>query len=229
MKLIEIYNYRVVGQYLTEFAQGLWATLWISIVCLVISLVIGTLVSVARESNLRWLSASAAAYVEVIRSTPLLVQLYIAYYGLTQLPIIDVNVPALACGIMALSLHTGAYMSEIIRGGINSVPNGQWEAAMSTGMSKKQMMINVVYPQAFANVIPPMLGQTAVLIKDSSILSFIAVFELMGAGLLILSERTMPVEAFITPGFGYLLIYLMMFFFSNWARKKLGGDAWKSR
>ena len=90
-------------------------------------------------------------------------------------------------------------------------------------------MINIIYPQAFAKVIPSLLGQAAVLVKDSSILSFIAVFELLGAGLIILSDRVMPTEAFMTAAFGYLLIYLMMLVASNKIQKKLAGNAWQSR
>ncbi len=229
MSLIEIYNYRVVSQYLPEFAWGLWATLWISFVCLIGSLILGTLVTVARRSQKKWLSVPVTAYVEAVRSTPLLVQLYLVYYGLSQIPVLNVPVPALACGIFALTFHTGAYMSEIIRGGIEAVDRGQFEGAKAVGMTERQTMINIIYPQAFAKVIPSLLGQAAVLVKDSSILSFIAVFELLGAGLIILSDRVMPTEAFMTAAFGYLLIYLMMLVASNKIQQKLAGNAWKSR
>jgi polar amino acid transport system permease protein len=229
MSLIEIYNYRVVSQYLPEFAWGLWATLWISFICLVGSLILGTLVTVARRSQKKWISVPVATYVEAVRSTPLLVQLYLVYYGLSQIPVLNVPVPALACGIFALTVHTGAYMSEIIRGGIEAVDRGQFEGAKAVGMTERQTMINIIYPQAFAKVIPSLLGQAAVLVKDSSILSFIAVFELLGAGLIILSDRVMPTEAFMTAAFGYLLIYLMMLVASNKIQKKLAGNAWQSR
>ncbi len=229
MSLIEIYNYRVVSQYLPEFAWGLWATLWISFVCLIGALVLGTLVTVARRSQKRWISTPVTAYVEAVRSTPLLVQLYLVYYGLSQIPVLNVPVPALACGIFALTIHTAAYMSEIIRGGIEAVDRGQFEGAKAVGMSERQTMINIIYPQAFAKIIPSLLGQAAVLVKDSSILSFIAVFELLGAGLIILSDRVMPTEAFMTAAIGYLFIYLMMLVASNKIQKKLAGNAWKSR
>ncbi len=229
MSLIEIYNYRVVSQYLPEFAWGLWATLWISFVCLIGALILGTLVTVARRSQKRWVSTPVTAYVEAVRSTPLLVQLYLVYYGLSQIPVLNVPVPALACGIFALTIHTAAYMSEIIRGGIEAVDRGQFEGAKAVGMSERQTMINIIYPQAFAKIIPSLLGQAAVLVKDSSILSFIAVFELLGAGLIILSDRVMPTEAFMTAAIGYLFIYLMMLVASNKIQKKLAGNAWKSR
>lgn len=224
MSLIEIYNYRIVGKYLPDFAWGLWTTLWISMLCLVISLVLGVLITVIRRSPNKWLSTPTTIFVEAIRSTPLLVQLYLVYYGLSQIPVLNIPVPALACGILALSVHTAAYMSEIIRGGIESVEQGQFEGAKAVGMTQRQTMVHIIYPQAFAKTIPSLLGQTAVLVKDTSILSFIAVFELLGAGLKILSDRAMPVEAFITPAIGYLLIYLLMFTLSNYAQKKLSGN-----
>ena len=229
MSLIEIYNYRVVSKYLPEFAWGLWATLWISCLCLVLALILGTLITAARRSRKRWLSVPVTAYVEAVRSTPLLVQLYLVYYGLSQIPVLNVPVPALACGIFALTVHTAAYMSEIIRGGIESVDRGQFEGAKAVGMSERQAMLHIIYPQAFANIVPALLGQTAVLIKDSSILSFIAVFELLGAGLMVLSDRVMPVEAFLTAAFGYLLIYILMLQLSSIAKRKLAGNTWRQR
>jgi polar amino acid transport system permease protein len=114
-------------------------------------------------------------------------------------------------------------MSEIIRAGIESISRGQVEGAQSVGMTYLQRMRYVVLPQAFANVVPPLLGQTAVLIKDSSLVSFIGVFELFGAGLTVLSERLMPNEAFMTVAACYLVIYGVMLAFSNFAQRKLGG------
>jgi len=163
------------------------------------------------------------ADIQAIRSTPLLIQIYVIYFSLPALPIIDRRLDELEGGIIALGLNAGAYMSEIIRAGIESVSKGQVEAAQSVGMTYMQRMRYVVLPQAFAKVIPPLIGQTAVLIKDSSLVSFIGVFELFGAGLVVLSERLMPNEAFMTVAFCYLVIYAIMLQVANYAQKKLGG------
>jgi ABC-type amino acid transport system permease subunit len=128
-------------------------------------------------------------------------------------------------GIIALGLNAGAFMSEIIRAGIESVSKGQNEAAQSVGMTYLQRMRYVVLPQAFARVAPPLLGQTAVLIKDSSLVSFIGVFELFGAGLVILNERLMPNEGFITVAICYLAIYAIMLQVTVFAQGRLGGTA----
>ena len=221
--ILDFYNWRVVLQYVPEFTRGMTATMWISLVSLVLSLVIGTLTAIMRMSSNPVLWRIAAGYVQAIRSTPLLIQIYVIYFSLPALPILDRRLDEIEGGIIALGLNAGAYMSEIIRAGIESISKGQVEGAQSVGMTYLQRMRHVVLPQAFANVLPPLLGQTAVLIKDSSLVSFIGVFELFGAGLTVLSERLMPNEAFLTVAACYLAIYGIMMLVSNYAQRKLGG------
>ncbi len=210
--ILDFYNYRVAVQYVPEFARGMTATIWISLVSLVLSLAIGTVAAIMRISANPILWRIAAGYVQAIRSTPLLIQIYVIYYGLPQL---GLRLDELEGGIVALGLNAGAYMSEIIRAGIESISRGQIEGAQSVGMTYLQRMRYVV--------LPPLLGQTAVLIKDSSLVSFIGVFELFGAGLTVLSERLMPNEAFLTVAVCYLAIYGVMLLFSNFAQRRLGG------
>ncbi len=221
--VLDFYNWRVAVQYLPEFARGISSTIWISLLSLVLSLAIGTVAAIMRMSANPVLWRLAAGYVQAIRSTPLLIQIYVIYFSLPALPLLGRRLDELEGGIIALGLNAGAYMSEIIRAGIESVPRGQIEGAQSVGMTYLQRMRYVVLPQAFANVLPPLLGQTAVLIKDSSLVSFIGVFELFGAGLTVLSERLMPNEAFLTVAVCYLAIYGVMLVFSNVAQRRLGG------
>jgi len=221
--ITDYYNWRVVIQFIPEFRDGILATLSISLISLILALVIGTVVAIMRISDNPFIWRIAAGYVQAIRSTPLLIQIYVIYFSLPALPILDRRLDELEGGIIALGLNAGAYMSEIIRAGITSISTGQVEAAQSVGMTYLQRMRYVVLPQAFANVLPPLLGQTAVLIKDSSLVSFIGVFELFGAGLTLLSDRLMPTEAFLTVAAGYLIIYAFMLQVSNYAQKKLGG------
>ncbi len=220
MDFLDFYNYRIVIQFIPEFTRGITATAWISLVSLVLSLAIGTVAAIMRISANPILWRIAAGYVQAIRSTPLLIQIYVIYFSLPQL---GLRLDEFEGGIIALGLNAGAYMSEIIRAGIESISRGQIEGAQSVGMTYLQRMRYVVLPQAFANVLPPLLGQTAVLIKDSSLVSFIGVFELFGAGLTVLSERLMPNEAFLTVAVCYLAIYGVMLFFSNYAQRRLGG------
>jgi polar amino acid transport system permease protein len=221
--LLDIYNYRILAEYIPQFYEGLWATLKISFVALFGSLAIGTVFACLRLTTNPLLWRLAASYVQAIRSTPLLVQIYVIYFALPDIPILDRRLNELEGGILALALNAGAYMGEIIRAGIQSVSKGQIEGAMSLGMTYIQRMRHVVLPQAFARVIPPLLGQTAVLIKDSSLVSFIGVFELFSAGVTVMTERLIPTEAFITVALGYLAIYLVLLLASNGAQRRLAG------
>jgi len=223
--ILDFYNYRVVAQYLPEFARGLGSTAWISLVSLIMSLCVGTVVAMMRMSTNPVLWRIAASYVQTIRSTPLLIQIYLIYFTLPALPLLGRRLDELEGGIIALGLNAGAFMSEIIRAGIESISRGQIEGAQSVGMNYLQRMRYVVLPQAFARVAPPLLGQTAVLIKDSSLVSFIGVFELFGAGLVILNERLMPNEGFLTVAACYLAIYTVMLAVTNRVQRRLGGTA----
>jgi len=191
--ILDFYNWRVVIQYIPEFQRGLLATAQVSAIALVIALVVGTASAIMSLSSFTWLRRISAGYIAIIRSTPLLIQIYVIYFALGPLWLLDRRLDELEGGILALGLNAGAFMSEIIRAGIESVETGQVEGAKSVGMSYVQRMRYVILPQGIARVLPPLMGQTAVLIKDSSLVSFIGVFELFGAGLTLLNERLMPV------------------------------------
>src|SRR4051812_28114712 len=157
--LLNYYNYRIVAQYLDRFSEGLRNTLTAAGASLVLSIIFGTFVALAllsRRASLHW---PAAAYVAFIRATPLLVQIYLVYYGFPVLIPAAKSWNDMYFGIAALVLNSSPYMGEIIRAGIESVPRGQIEGAKAVGMSYAQRMRYVVLPQAFANTLPPLLGQ----------------------------------------------------------------------
>jgi polar amino acid transport system permease protein len=220
--IADFYNYRIVEQYLPLFYRGFMWTVAISLMALALSLAIGLGSALMRMSKNPWLWRPAATYIQAIRSTPLLIQLYVIYYGFPAFPIIG-RLDELECGVLALGLNAGAYMSEIIRSGIESIPKGQVEAAQSVGMTYLQRMKNVVLPQAFARVAPTLMGQTAVLFKDSSMVSFISLFELMSAGLKLYDERLKPNEAYLTVAMLYLVIYFIMLGLTNMVQRRAGG------
>lgn len=224
--LSNYFNFRIVGQYTDTFIEGIIATLILAGICLVLSIFFGIFLALMRMSSNPFVWRTAAAYIQVIRATPLLIQIYLIYYGLPLL--IGNFFGEESTAVIALTIHSTPYMAEIIRAGISSIHSGQSEGAMSVGMNKVQNMFYIVLPQALANVIPPMLGQTAVLIKDTSLFSIIAVFELMGAGLRMYSETVIATESYVTTAVCYLLIYMMMLIFSNIVQKKLGGGAWQT-
>lgn len=225
--LQSIFNFRIVSQYWEVFAQGILNTIMISAICLALSLVFGIFVALARRSKNPLIWRPAAVYIQAIRSTPLLIQIYLIYYGLPSILPFGNFLDETQTGIIALTIHTTPYMGEIIRAGLESVSRGQIEAALSVGMTPRQSMTNVVLPQAIANVVPPLLGQTAVLIKDTSLLSIIAVFELMGAGLRMFSETVIATESYVTTAVCYLAIYFVMLGLSGLVQRKLGGSAWQ--
>ncbi len=228
MWLQNYFNLRLVLEYADVFAAGIWQTLWISAVCLVLSLILGTVLALGRMSKNPAIWRPVAGYIQFIRSTPLLVQIYLVYYGLPVIMPAGMLFDEVQSGIIALTLHTSPYMGEIIRAGIGSVARGQIEGALSVGMTPRQTMRYVTLPQAIANVMPPLLGQTAVLIKDTSLLSIIAVFELLGAGLLMFSETVVATESYVTVAVCYLGIYAMMLVLSGIVQNRLGGSAWKA-
>jgi polar amino acid transport system permease protein len=227
--LLDYYNYRIVAQYLGRFAEGLSNTLTAAGVSLILSLLLGTLVALALLSSRTILRKPVEGYVAFIRATPLLVQIYLVYYGLPALLPIAKSWNDMYFGIAALTLNSAPYMGEIIRAGIESVPRGQIEGAKAVGMNYGQRMRYVVLPQAFANTLPPLIGQTAVLIKDTSLLSIITVFEFTSAGILLNSERVRPNESFLTIALGYLLIYLVILLLSRGVKQWLAGPAWNAQ
>ncbi len=168
-------------------AMGLWVTLKISFISTILGILLGIIGGVARVSDTPVLKWSAITYVEIIRGSPLLVQIMIFYFvlGTTMNKILMMNgIPKLEpewYGIMALSIFTGAYVVEIVRAGIEAIHPGQVEAARSSGMNYFQCMFHIILPQALKTILPPLAGQFINLIKDSSLLGMISIRELTKA------------------------------------------------
>lgn len=200
-------NTRVMLEYLPEIWQGFLTTLFLSTAGFAGALVLGIVACALTIQPIRWLRIPAMAYVDAIRATPLLAQLYFLYFGLPRLGIL---VPEIVIGIIALALNSGAYVAEIIRSGILSIQRGQVEAAMSTGLSYLQRMRHIILPQAIRPTVSPMIGQATVLIKDSSLLSLISVAELTRAGQRIAIDRFMPIEGLVATALAYLVLYYML-------------------
>ena len=212
------FNFRVIWEYMPFFMEGLRNTFLISLVSIILALIAGVIACACRLSRFKLLRGISIAYIESIRSTPLLVQIYFFYFGL---PTLGIRIPEIQTGIVALMLNSGAYMAEIIRAGITSVPSGQIEAGISSGLSYLQRMRFIVLPQALGVTVPPLLGQSIVLVKDSALLSLISVLELTRCGQTLTSERFMPSEAFFTVAFFYLCIYFVLKTLADWSQKQL--------
>lgn len=198
------FNLRVIGETLPDFWLGFISTLSISLGAFTGALVIGIIACAMSIQPTRLVRIPAVVYVDVIRATPLLAQLYFLYFGL---PYFGVIMPEIMIGIIALALNSGAYVSEIIRSGILSIPRGQVEASASSGMTYWQQMRHIILPQALRPMVSPLIGQAIVLVKDSSLLSLISILELTRAGQTLANDRFMPVEGLATTAVGYLIIY----------------------
>lgn len=168
---------RSIVEYLPTFLIGVQNTLWISLQALVLAFVIGIVTGILRVSRSCLLNGLAKSYVEVIRNTPLLVQLIIFYFGLGPLFNNSMTIPL----VLGLGIFTGAYVAEIVRAGIQSVARGQMEAALSVGMTYMQAMGLVILPQAIRRILPALAGQFISLIKDSSLVSVFGFAELTHA------------------------------------------------
>ena len=165
----------LIIKYWPLFLEGATTTVLLSFFSVIVGVGCGTLMALARLSQNKFLSKAAKVYIDIIRGTPLLVQLYLVYFGLaTVLALTD-----FVSGVIAVSVNTTAYIAEIIRSGIQSVDKGQMEAARSMGMPKRMAMSQIILPQAMKNILPAIGNEFATLIKETSIVSLIGIHDLM--------------------------------------------------
>jgi cystine transport system permease protein len=183
--------------------QAAVTTLVLAVGSMILGLIIGVFTALARISKNKILNRVSSAYVSIIRGTPLLVQIYVAYYGLPQIGIV---LDPITSGILALSLNAGAFLSESFRAAIQSVDKGQYEAASMLGMTYGQAMRRIIIPQCIRTAIPT-LGNTFIgLLKDTSLVSVITVTELLQMSSLIIARTFEPLTIYITAGVIYWVL-----------------------
>ncbi|KMZ43618.1 MULTISPECIES: amino acid ABC transporter permease [Bacillales] len=201
-------SWDVIVDALPVLAQGSVVTLKITIISLFFALLIGLLFGLMSTSRSKLLRGIATAYVDFLRGTPLLVQIFFIYFGLP--PVLDIKIPETTAGILALSLNAGAYLAEIFRGGILSIDKGQMEAARSLGLSHGKAMRLVILPQAVRRMIPAFVNQFIVTLKDTSLLTVIGIRELMNSGEIIISSNFRSFEIWaVVAVFYFLMIYIL--------------------
>ncbi|WP_245803935.1 amino acid ABC transporter permease [Geothermobacter hydrogeniphilus] len=196
---------------------GLWTTLWISFFAGIIGMVLGLITGLCRISRNATLRGLAVTYVELVRGTPLLVQIFIFYFFVGTV----LNLDRIVAGIAALAIFAGAYVAEIIRAGIQSIPKGQTEAARSLGMTATQNMIHIVLPQAFKRTLPPLAGQFISLIKDSSLVSVIAITDLTKSGREVITSTFATFEIWFTVAALYLILTGVLSQVIAWMERRL--------
>ena len=204
-QLLYGWNWEAIWQYRQKFFQGWLMTVAISAAALVVSLVIGLLTALARRSSLLPLRYSAVLYVEIIRGTPLLVQILILFYVVANAFGVENRY---VVGVITLSLFAGAYLAEMIRSGIESIRDSQLESARAIGLTRAQTYRFVIFPQVVRQLIPPLTGQFASIIKDSSLLSIIAVSEFTLNAQEVNAFTYSTLESYVPLAVGYLLLTL---------------------
>ncbi len=206
----------VFFQYWPIFLRGLAGTLEYAAIAVVGGTLIGALVSLLHLSKNKFVSAIAGIYVNVLRGTPILVQMYISYYFLPMVfPSLN-NIDKVYFVLLALILNSSAYVSEIIRGGINAVDKGQTEAARSLGMTEKHCMTKIILPQAIKNILPALANEYIAMVKETSLAGTFMLYELM-------YTRTLLANKYLVwqPLFIIAAIYLVVTLTLSWIVKKL--------
>ena len=230
-KMVDKGYYVYAGETLASYTQwkpgllviGLWITLKVSIIATLAGIIIGVIGGISRISSNPTLKWSSIVYVEIIRGSPLMVQILIWYFVLGTV-INDLlaaggfgRLPAFWYGVASLACFAGAYVTEIVRAGIQSIHRGQTEAARSLGMSYAQSMLHIILPQALRRILPPLAGQFISLIKDSSLLGIIAIRELTKAAREVVTATLQPFEVYFLAA----ILYLVLTFTLSMAVQKL--------
>ncbi|NWK45404.1 amino acid ABC transporter permease [Ralstonia pickettii] len=188
----------------TDILRGAIVTVEVTAAALVLGCVLGLLIGIGRlNPRRRFIYGICTVYVTFIRGTPLLVQLFLLFFGLPQF---DILLPAFVCGVLGLGVYSGAYVSEIVRGAIQSVDRGQMEAARSIGMSSAQSMRAIILPQAVVRMIPPLGNEFIALIKNSALVSLLTIHDLMHEGQKIISVSYRSLEVYLAIALVYLVL-----------------------
>ncbi|WP_347490826.1 amino acid ABC transporter permease [Desulfoscipio sp. XC116] len=199
--------------------KGALMTVELTVLAILFGTIIGLFVALMKISRIKLLSMIGGFYTWVVRGIPLLVQLYILYYGLAQY--LDIQLSPKAAAVLGLSICGGAYIAEIIRAGIQSIDKGQMEAALSLGMSTGQAMRRVILPQAYRRLLPPMGNEFIALMKDTSLVSVITMVELMRSGILLNTTYFRSMEIYLTVGIIYLIMTTFFIYIITRLEKRL--------
>lgn len=219
--LQEINGFKVVTSNWLNFVEGGLLTLEITTLSVFFGMILGLIIALMKMSRFRPLSMIAVLYIDFFRGTPLLVQIMLFYFGI--LPIFFDAGPFLS-GVIACSLNSAAYVAEIVRAGIQAVDRGQMEAARSLGMSGSQAMRYVILPQAYKIVIPPMINEFVMLLKDTSLLSVIAVMELAHRGKLLYSTTYEPAWVWGAVCVVYYIMTKTISMLGDWVERRLATE-----
>ncbi|MBD5772373.1 ABC transporter permease [Marinomonas colpomeniae] len=209
-------DFSVVVEYFPRLLEGAWVSFQLVILSVVLGGVFALPIALARISPIAWVRAIPFAYIFFFRGTPLLVQIFLVYYGASQFEVVRESIfwPILEepfwCAIIAFTLNTSAYTAEIFRGAIQAIPQGEVEACKVVGMSKVQMYRRVLLPRAFGIVLPAYGNEIILMLKGSALASTITILDLTGMARTIIARTYTPMEIFLAAGAIYLVISIVI-------------------
>ena len=192
------------NKYNTTFISGLFGTLWISGLTVFFGTLLGIVIALLRMSKSKILNKITVIYIEILRGTPILVQLYFFWLGLPK--IVPFELSDMQCILVALCINASAYIAEIIRAGINAVDKGQWEAARSIGLKESYVMSKVIMPQAVKNILPALCNEFISTVKGTSLASVFFVNELTTSYKTVSSATFLPLQSLIIVAFIYFVL-----------------------
>lgn len=212
------FDWEAVWRYRAVFWYGWLETIFVSSIALLLSSTLGVLIVTLQRSSLLLLKRSVICFIEVLRGTPLLVQILFFFYVVAHQCGLENR---MITGVLILSLFSSTYIAEMIRGGIEAIPLSQWESAKMLGLTKIQTYRYIIFPQVLQHLLPALTGQFVSLIKDSSLLSIIGIKEFTLAAQQVNSATYCTLESYFPLACGYLLLTLPFSFLSRWLEKKL--------
>jgi len=213
-----MFDFTSILKHLPELLVGAWRTLAISSVSILVGFVFGHLLCFAKMSQNQLLRRVSSVYISFFRGTPLLIQLTIIFYFL---PMIGINIPSVLAAVICLSMNTAAFQAEILRGGFQALPAGQVEAARDLGFSSFQIRMHILVPQVFRMTLPALLNETIDILKNSALISTIAVTDLMRVSQTLASSTFRPIESFVVAGAMYFIMTYAIGKFGNLLERRL--------
>ncbi|MEH7086549.1 amino acid ABC transporter permease [Neobacillus drentensis] len=209
----------IISAAIPMLLKGLQVTLYIFVIAIILGFLIGLLVALLRLAPNKILNWIAKVYVDAIRGTPFIVQLFFIYFGVNSLQLISLN--STTAGIVTVAINAGAYFAEIIRAGIQSIDKGQTEAARSIGFTGAQTMRYVVLPQAFRRMLPTITNQSIISLKDTSLLSVIGIADLTQQGQIQASATFEAFKIWLAVGIIYFIIIYLLTILANFIERRI--------
>lgn len=216
------FDFSFLATFWPDLLEGVWLTLRMSVATIVFGFLLGTVLAVVRTQGPNWSRKTVTWYVDVIRNTPLVIQAFWLFFGLAAM---HVRIPAMVAAVLALAINVSAYTTEIIRAGIESINKGQLEAAHCLGLSRRQVLFNVVLPQAVERMYPALISQFVLMMLATSIMSQISAEELTAVGYRIQSETFRGFEIYLV----IAVVYLVLSWLLRLAMMTIGGFAFTRR